>query len=61
MKAKKPYIEYKGKQYTLIPKLIAKEQEAHKCGLRQAVSTKETEILQALLSIGEFYFIHLLS
>lgn len=51
MKAKKPYIEYKGKQYTLIPKLIAKEQEVHKCGLRQAVSTKETEILQALLRI----------
>lgn len=38
------------------PKLIPKEQEAHECGLWQAVSTRETEILQALLGIWEFLF-----
>lgn len=52
MKAKMPYIETIHSD----PKLIQKEQEANEFGLWQAVSIKETEILQALLRIWEFLF-----
>lgn len=61
MKAKKPSIEYKGQQYTLIPISYKKNKKHTNLDFDRLSPPKKLEFTKLYLEFENFYFIHSLS